>query len=164
MLTVLVLPAVFVVNLFQSFCISQNLNLDFTPWGKFAEETQLWGEVAKKSITPVISNRSGNKDGLPRGRACSSAALPLMSKQGSVRRHVSVSGKLSSSAPHYPGTLSGTELMPPGIIQGEKSSYSLLCFLGVLALEYGIEKIKCYSKNLRILTLLHSLTVNYLMV
>ena len=82
---------------------------DFSPWSKYAEETEIWGPraLAAEAHKPVPCEKpESDSGGVPRGRAISCVASSVPGPfQRKFQRQFSVMAKLSSSAPHQQGTL-----------------------------------------------------------
>lgn len=82
---------------------------DFSPWSKYAEETETWGEQALAAIAPkpvLYSDKYDSDSGVvSRLRAISLASSLPDQHVGKFGRQLSTSAKLSTSAPYKHGGL-----------------------------------------------------------
>jgi len=82
---------------------------DFSPWSKYAEETETWGAQALEAVAnrPALYSDKYESDSgvVSRLRAISLASSVPDQHAGKVRRQLSMSAKLSSSVPYQQGGL-----------------------------------------------------------
>ncbi|KAK3697424.1 hypothetical protein QZH41_019237, partial [Actinostola sp. cb2023] len=107
---------------------------DFTPWSKYAEDTEKWGHVAFAAELEHQIPDSGMgppyDDPISRSRAVSCINAPK-TRRGTFPRHSSLVDKFSSSAPFARGNLSVTGNIGPGAIQTPYESGSFVPKMGV---------------------------------
>lgn len=94
----------FRVSLFQILA-----GQDFSPWSKYAEETEMWGQQALEAVArkpAFYSDKYESDSGMvSRLRAISLASSVPDQYAAKVRRQLSTQAKLSSSAPYQQGAL-----------------------------------------------------------
>ena len=82
---------------------------DFSPWSKYAEENEVWGEQALAAMAEkpaLYSDKYESDPGVAsRLRAISLASSVPDQHAANVKRQMSISAKLSSSAPYQQGAL-----------------------------------------------------------
>ena len=82
---------------------------DFSPWSKYAEDNEVWGAQALAAMANKPALYSDKYDSDPgvvsRLRAISLASSFPDQYAAKVRRQLSISAKLSSSAPYQQGAL-----------------------------------------------------------
>ena len=82
---------------------------DFSPWSKYAEETETWGDQALAAVAPkraLYSDKYDSDSGVvSRLRAISLASSVPDQHAEKHRRQLSISAKLSTSAPFQQGGL-----------------------------------------------------------
>ena len=82
---------------------------DFSPWSKYAEDNEVWGAQALAAMANKPALYSDKYDSDPgvvsRLRAISLASSVPDQYAAKVRRQLSISAKLSSSAPYQQGAL-----------------------------------------------------------
>jgi hypothetical protein len=88
---------------------------DFSPWSKYAEDTETWGAVALAVETEHQIPDNGKDDpdngSMARSRAVSCINAP-QTRMGTFQRHFSIDEKLSRSAP-FPGYSLGSGQIGP---------------------------------------------------
>ena len=82
---------------------------DFSPWSKYAEDNEVWGAQALAAMAdrPALYSDKYDSDSgvVSRLRAISLASSVPDQYAAKVRRQLSISAKLSSSAPYQQGAL-----------------------------------------------------------